>query len=403
MRRPEERPSKELSRFLDSTSSDDRAYNSRVNLTVRPGSQVTRGVRLYERTMNTISEHPWQRGPSELIKFALQTSKSDSPINQLVSFLLFDFCVETTMRTFLSLPDGLFDTNISYFERRKYSSGNFHDLTKGIEVSVKRKIKNQDLHYAKYYHDIRNQLYHQGKGITVDPKDVRGYAAVAVSLLGQLLGVDVTEIHDERLDGRASISQDSFLQLKRELPRDLDRFRKLINEVIETIEPKLVYPSTIAKLSDIAANVDVSSFPQKLRELRELIQSCIKDGEIRSWLLDLVSNDVEGDSRQVLKNSHFLMELGEDYISLYSLIIGSFFLPVGDVRKDDVDKFEDISFLNNDDYSIMGVYRACTFLADHLLKRDRIGMEDFGVLERTQELNMKLKMIIKRLEGLMQV
>lgn len=352
--------------------------------------------------MNTISEHPWQRGPSELLQFALQTSKSDIPINQLVSFLLFDVCVETTMRTFLSLPDGLFDTNIAYYDRRKYSGGNFHDLTKGIEISVKKKIKNHDLHHAKYYHDIRNQLYHQGKGVTVDPKDVRGYAAVAVSLLSQLLGVDVTGIYDETLDGGTSVSQDSFLQLKKEMPRNIDRFRKLINEIIETIEPKLVYPSTIAKLSDIGVNVDVSSFPQKLRELRELIQSCIKDDKIRSWLLDLLSNDMEGDSQQVLKNSHFLMELGEDYISLYSLIIGLFFLPVGDVRKDDVDKFDDISFLNNDDYSIMGVYSACAFFADYLLKRDWIDVKDVGVLERTQELNMKLKMTIKRVEGLMQ-
>ena len=113
--------------------------------------------------MNESSPHPWQRGPAELLHFALKTSQLNIQVNQLVAFLLLDVCVETTMRTFLSLPDGLVQTKMKYFERRKFSEGNFHELTKGIEASAKIPIGMTDLHYAKYYHALRNQLYHQGE------------------------------------------------------------------------------------------------------------------------------------------------------------------------------------------------------------------------------------------------
>ena len=351
--------------------------------------------------MNESSPHPWQRGPAELLHFALKTSQLNIQVNQLVAFLLLDVCVETTMRTFLSLPDGLVQTKMKYFERRKFSEGNFHELTKGIEASAKIPIGMTDLHYAKYYHALRNQLYHQGSGVTVSTDDVMRYSSVASSLLKHLLGVD-QEVRQEALKTTTSISKDAFLTLKTELPTNLNRFRDLINLLFETLEPKLIYPTTIKKLSDIAVNIEASSFPHKLRELRQLIETTIKDNEIRVWLLDLMSDDVEGDSEQVLRNSQFLMELGSDHISLYSLVVGMFFLPVGDVRKDSVDRYEDISFLDNDDYSIMGIYNACVWFEKYFLTKSSVPPDDIPVVGRGIEVNGKLVVTIKRLEALVQ-
>lgn len=349
------------------------------------------------------SRHPWQRTAVELLQFALETAKSSSPIHQTVAFLLLDVCVETTMRIFLSLPEGLLVSDLTYFDRRKHSEGNFHALTTGIQRSAKNKMNDVDLHHATYYHNIRNQLYHRGKGLTADPEDVRGYSAVAASLLRNLLDLDAVEIPDVTLKKTPAVSQHSFLLLKKDLPRDLARFRALINELIETLEPQLIYPTTIAKLSDLSANIEVSSFPQKLNDLRDLIEKCIRDDEIRSWFLDLVSGDIYGDGKQALENAHFLMGLGKDHISLYSLVIGLFFLPLGDVRREDVDKYQDISFVADPDYSIMGVYESCCFWKEYLAMKDMIVAEDHSALERALEVHERLQATIRRLEGLLPV
>lgn len=347
--------------------------------------------------------HPWQRAAVNLLQFASAESRFSEPTHQLVAFLLLDVSVETAMRIFLSLPDGILASNLPYFERRKYSSGNFHDLTTGIQRAATNRVSADDLHHATYYHGLRNQLYHRASGITVDPEDVRGYALVAGSLLRDLLDLEDVDVA-AMVPGRTpAVSQDSFQLFKKNLPKDLARFKALISQLVETLEPKLIYPTTISRLHDLSINIEVSSFPQKLSDLRDLIDHSIKDHEIRSWLLDLVSGDIYGEGKQALDNAHVLMRLGQDHIALYSLIIGLFFVPVGDVRREDVNRSEDISFVEDPDYSIMGIYNACCFWEEHLGTKDAIVPADLPMLEVALGLHERLKATIKRLEGLLPV
>lgn len=350
-----------------------------------------------------MSRRPWQRTAVELLQVALETSRSSGSINQLVAFLLLDVCVETAMRIFLSLPDGLLASDLAYFDRRKYSSGNFYDLTTGIQRAAKNRVSEGDLRHATYYHGIRNQLYHRASGITVDPEDVRGYSVVAASLLRNLLDLEGIDIAKVAPGKTPAVSQDSFQLFKKELPGDLARFRALISEVIETLEPKLIYPTTISRLHDFSANIEVSSFPEKLSDLRDLMEQSIRDQEIRSWLLDLLSGDIYGDGKQALDNAHLVMRLGKDHISLYSLIIGLFFVPVGDVRREDINRWEDMSFAEDPDYSIMGIYNACCFWEEHLAIKDAIVADDLAMFEMAVGMRERLKATIKRLEGLLLV
>jgi len=350
--------------------------------------------------MLTPELHPWQEGPVGLLRFARDTSRSADQLNQLVAFLLLDICVETTMRTFLSLPDGLAPAKIKYFERRKFSEGNFHDLTRGVEAACATPIAATDLHYVKYYHAKRNQLYHQGSGITVASGDVERYTRVAASLLNQLLDVG-REVAPTSSGGASSLTKEQVARLDAELPRNIEQFRELINALFERIEPRLVYPTTIRRLSTIAKGIDAVSFPRKLNDFRQLIESTIEDHEIKTWLMDLLADDVAGDSEQTLRNSQFLMEAGEDHYALYSLIAGVFFLPVGDVRKENVDRYDDISFLAQDDYSIMGIYTACVSFAGYTAYAEgRMMFENPPLVERGMEVNDKLVDTIKRLGAL---
>ena len=301
---------------------------------------------------------------------------------------------------FLSLPDGLAPAKIKYFERRKFSEGNFHDLTRGLETACAIPIAPTDLHYVKYYHAKRNQLYHQGSGITVAAGDVERYMRVAASLLNQLLGVGQEGAPTSAGDATRP-TKEQVARLGAELSRNIEQFRELINALFETIEPRLVYPTTIRRLSTIASGIDAVSFPRKLSDFRQLIESTIEDHEIKTWLMDLLADDVAGDSEQTLRNSQFLMEAGKDHYALYSLIAGVFFLPVGDVRKESVDRYDDISFLAQDDYCIMGIYTACVSFTGYIAHADgRIMFENPPLVGRGKEVNDKMVDTIKWLTAL---
>ena len=73
-------------------------------------------------------------------------------------------------------------------------------------------------------------------------------------------------------------------------------------------------------------------------------------------------------------------------------------LPVGDVCKDSVDRYDDISFLAQDDYCIMGIYTACVTFTSYIAHADgRMMFENPSLVERAKEVNDKMVDTIKRL------
>ena len=86
-------------------------------------------------------------------------------------------------------------------------------------------------------------------------------------------------------------------RLGAELPRHIKQFRELIDALFEKIEPRLVYPTTISRLSTIASGIDAVSFPRKLTDFRQLIESTIENCDIKTWLMDLLADDRGGPHR----------------------------------------------------------------------------------------------------------
>jgi hypothetical protein len=143
--------------------------------------------------MSTSTEHPWQHGPSELISYAVEHMHRPSDFDQRVAFLLLDVGVETLFKVYLSLPGHLTGTDLPFKERREAVEGNFHQLLEGVSKAAGASLSSTALDHVRYYHNLRNRLYHEGDGITVPVVQVRGYAQVAVELLRVLLGVDLSE------------------------------------------------------------------------------------------------------------------------------------------------------------------------------------------------------------------
>jgi hypothetical protein len=353
--------------------------------------------------MKPTDTHPWQSGPTELFKFALENFRQPDEINRRISFLLFDIGMETLFKTYLSLPEKVTKTPLPYAERKKYANGQFHDLLKGIRLAAHTKINETDLNHVEFYHNIRNKLYHQGNGITVRQDHVNGYATTATTLLKQLLEVDLTNLIEVEslIKQEESLNMDMLINMRKEFVQGISRLRDLVRLFTEKIEPRLIYPSTVAKLNEIATGIDVATFPSKLEEFRTLIGNNLNDSEMKSWFLHFISDDIYGGGPQVILNTQFIMGLGKDPISFYLFLIGFFYLPIDDVTKDSIDKSEDISFIDSDDYHVVGIYNVACSLVDFTLSEQYFERLNIGIIERSQEVLSKLNAIVNKMEGMM--
>lgn len=347
-----------------------------------------------------IDIHPWQRGPRELFQFAITAYASPDEAGRRISFLLIDVCVETTLRTFLGLPVKISGSAKGYSDLKQYVGGKFHDLIKGIEAAAPERIPDDELHHLRFYHNARNRLYHEGNGITIPEEHVRGYGTLAAKLLKELLEIDGHAMLPRAWKQADPTQAHSLDELRRDLERELDQFEHAINAVMEKLAPKMVYPSTIRRLKELA-DFNITTFGVDLQSFRDLISQNITDDKAREWLLKFLADDLSYDSPQVISNSQLIMELAKDPTAFYSFLVGMQFVPLEDISMDTIDKWDDISFIQQDDYSILGVYESAKFFFEMLRDRHWLGMSETQLLERCKELRDKLKMISPKLAGLL--
>jgi hypothetical protein len=197
--------------------------------------------------MAVVTQHPWQNGPAELVSYALEHLHRENDFDQRIAFLLLDIAVETLFKTFLTLPDEVTGARTKYHVRREAAEGNFHQLVKGVQDAAADRLKEGlNLDHVRFYHDLRNKLYHQGNGITVPTEKAKAYAELAVGLLSALLEVDLTtKLRQPEIER-------TLLHQVQEVQQGLSRFREDVAFVIEKMEPGLLLPSFVRELADIA-------------------------------------------------------------------------------------------------------------------------------------------------------
>jgi hypothetical protein len=192
--------------------------------------------------------NPWQRGPSELLGFALEYLHRDSDFAKRISFLMLDIGVETVMKTFLTLPEEVTKAEGKYNERKTAAEGNFHELVRGVAKAAGPRLEGLNLQHIQFYHDLRNKLYHQGNGITIPTDKAQHYAELAIDLFKRLLGVDLTDLllapeieakrqlQLDRMHEQITVLQDRITNRCAEL-------LEVVESVIEGIAPALLLPS----------------------------------------------------------------------------------------------------------------------------------------------------------------
>jgi hypothetical protein len=304
--------------------------------------------------------HPWQTGPAELFNYACELMEKGAEIDRRISFLLFDVAVETTFRTYLLLPKSVTKMNVQFADRKKYTTGTFHDLIEGVKRCTNC-ISDLDLSHIEFYHDIRNRLYHEGNGVTVAQKDLSGYSHAASKVLKSLLEVGLGG-RTSPAPGTTTVAMEEMEDVRTQLQKRLDDLKRIASLLIEEAESKLILPSTITKLSEISGGIGVASFPKKVSDLRDLIERVILNPETRKWLLDVITDDISWDSPQVLENTNFLLEMLQDPYEFYFLILGFLYFPVDNWTVETIYRDEDFSWVGQDEYHILGIYSSAVFV-----------------------------------------
>lgn len=140
--------------------------------------------------MSSKIQPPWSTGPSEILIHASSLLVEDSDSNRRLAMIAIDNSVELIIKTYLGLPKRINGLNIP---RKEYDafSGSFPKLLDAIEEYAEEKLDGIDIGEIEWYHRLRNQLYHQGNGLTVERTKVDIYLQLASILFEKLFDYKV--------------------------------------------------------------------------------------------------------------------------------------------------------------------------------------------------------------------
>lgn len=133
---------------------------------------------------------PWASGPGEILKHGLELLSKESDTNRRLAMISIDNAVELMIKTYLGLPKRVNGLNIP---RREFAeiSESFPSLLDALEKHAIDKLDGIELGEIEWYHRLRNQLYHQGNGLTVERDKVEIYSQLAITLFRNLFGEEL--------------------------------------------------------------------------------------------------------------------------------------------------------------------------------------------------------------------
>jgi hypothetical protein len=163
------------------------------------------------RTMTPRTSSPWASGPRELLRHGLELLHKGGEADRRIAMIVIDNAVELTIKTFLGLPARLTGIQVP---RTRYQeiSESFPKLLDALEEYCATKLDAIELGEIEWYHRLRNQLYHQGNGLTVERDKVSVYAELARLLFLRLFDeeLSVPEIPETQAIGAFMFSWARF-------------------------------------------------------------------------------------------------------------------------------------------------------------------------------------------------
>ena len=129
--------------------------------------------------------HPWTSGPKEILAHGFELIRRDTDAGRRIAMILIDNAVELMMKIYLGLPSRVNGLNIPLPKYQELSES-FPKLLEALETYAPQKLAGLDLGDIEWYHRLRNQLYHQGNGLTVERDKLTVYSQIAKSLFANL-------------------------------------------------------------------------------------------------------------------------------------------------------------------------------------------------------------------------
>jgi hypothetical protein len=142
--------------------------------------------------MDTTARPPWASGPAEILRHGLELLKKDSDSHRRLAMLSIDNAVELMIKTYLGLPRRVTGLKIPRNEYQEFAES-FPKLLDAAEKYAGSKLTGINLGEVEWYHRLRNQLYHQGNGLTVERDKVQVYAQLANLLFANLFGFQLVD------------------------------------------------------------------------------------------------------------------------------------------------------------------------------------------------------------------
>jgi hypothetical protein len=133
-------------------------------------------------------EHTWASGAIELLRHADSHIHLETAFDRRIAFISIDNSVETSIRTFLALPSSKSGIKVPRKDVDAVENS-FPALLGLLWEHAGGRLTGIDEADIEHYHRIRNKLYHDGTGLSVDEQYLLAYRQIAVLLLKNLFGV----------------------------------------------------------------------------------------------------------------------------------------------------------------------------------------------------------------------
>lgn len=149
--------------------------------------------------MTKKSQPPWASGPGEILRHGLDLLQDDGDTKRRLAMISIDNAVELMMKIYLGLPKRITGLDITRKDFQDFSES-FPKLLDALEKHAANKLDGIDLGEIEWYHRLRNELYHQGNGLTVERDKVEIYAELAKVLFSNLFGFELIESKSSKQD-----------------------------------------------------------------------------------------------------------------------------------------------------------------------------------------------------------
>jgi hypothetical protein len=141
-------------------------------------------------------ENTWASGALELLRHADSHIELETAFDSRIAFISIDNSVETSVRTYLNLPEKL--SNLKVTRKERDDTGNsFPKMLDLLFKYASDKLIGLVEGDIEHYHRIRNQLYHDGTGLAVDVRYLKAYRQIASVLLNNLFDVKTDQLNTD--------------------------------------------------------------------------------------------------------------------------------------------------------------------------------------------------------------